>query len=146
LCPGSSVIASSPEILAFEPLLQCTFVSPMKLPARVKARVYHMWGFTLCRAHRHTHFPFSGISWANTVVLMCLTNQHDMHNERVGRGVIQNMSTHAHVAQRVVRVVRSIPSFPARSFHICILLLKFEMLLESVTLPEIHCEKVWRPL
>jgi hypothetical protein len=87
----------------------------MDLPARVQARVYHKWGFTLCRAHRHTHFPFSSKSWAHKVVLMCLTNQHDMHNKRAGRGVTQNMSTHAHVAQRVVRV--SGPLSPSPPIH-----------------------------
>jgi hypothetical protein len=44
--PGSSVISSSPEIVAFEPLLQCTFVGPMDLPTCVEARVYRTWGFT----------------------------------------------------------------------------------------------------
>ena len=133
--PGSSVIASWPEILAFEPLLQCEFVDPMDLPARIQARAYHKWGFTLCRAHRHRHSPFSSISWANTVVLMCLTKQHDMHKKRVGRGVTQNMSMGVHVAQRVVRLARSTRSFPAHSFRIFIQVLIFSVSYTHLTLP-----------
>ena len=59
-----------------------------------------------------------------------------MDKQRVGRGVIHNMSLHALVVQRVFRVARSIRSFPAHSFHICKFLLIFEMLLKSMTLPE----------